>query len=87
MSELKRYLVLFLAFVAFLFAAYIQGGGTWRGPHNLRKSLPAKGATIGMQDAHPPNEVTHELYRSAGTIQPANPGLTSGLPKVVAGGV
>jgi hypothetical protein len=23
--------------------------GTWRGPHNLRKSLPAKGATIGMQ--------------------------------------
>ena len=49
MSELKRYLVLFLAFVAFLFAAYIQGGGTWRGPHNLRKSLPAKGATIGMQ--------------------------------------
>ena len=49
MSELKRYVVLFLAFVAFLFAAYIQGGGTWRGPHNLRKSLPAKGATIGMQ--------------------------------------
>ena len=49
MSELKRYLVLFIAFVAFLFAAYIQGGGTWRGPHNLRKSLPAKGAMIGMQ--------------------------------------
>ena len=35
--------VLFLAFVAFLLAAYIQGGGTWRGPHNLRKSLPLKG--------------------------------------------
>jgi hypothetical protein len=49
MQELKRYLVLFVAFVAFLLAAYIQGGGTWRGPHNLRKSLPAKGATIGMQ--------------------------------------
>ena len=47
MSELKRYLVLFVAFVAFLLAAYIQGGGTWRGPHNLRKSLPAKGG--GMQ--------------------------------------
>jgi hypothetical protein len=49
MSELKRYLVLFVAFVAFLLAAYLQGGGTWRGDHNLRKSLPAKGATIGMQ--------------------------------------
>jgi hypothetical protein len=49
MQELKRYLVRFVAFVAFLLAAYIQGGGTWRGPHNLRKSLPAKGATIGMQ--------------------------------------
>ena len=49
MSELKRLLVLFVAFVAFLLAAYIQGTGTWRGPHNLRKSLPAKGATIGMQ--------------------------------------
>jgi hypothetical protein len=48
MSDLKRYLVLFVAFVAFLLAAYIQGGGTWRGPHNLRKSLPAKGATVGM---------------------------------------
>jgi hypothetical protein len=41
MSELKRYLVLFVAFVAFILAAYIQGGGTWRGHHNLRKSLPA----------------------------------------------
>jgi hypothetical protein len=49
MSELQRYLVLFVAFVAFLLAGYIQGGGTWRGHHNLRKSLPAKGATIGMQ--------------------------------------
>jgi hypothetical protein len=49
MSELKRYLVLIVAFIAFILAAYIQSGGTWRGPHNLRKSLPAKGATIGMQ--------------------------------------
>ena len=49
MQELKAYLVIFVAFVAFLLAAYIQGGGTWRGPHNLRKSLPSKGATIGMQ--------------------------------------
>jgi hypothetical protein len=72
MSELKKLLVLFLAFVAFLFAAYIQGGGTWRGPHNLRKSLPAKGATIGLQDAHPPNEVTHEFYRSARTAEAVN---------------
>jgi hypothetical protein len=48
MSELKRYLVLFVAFVAFILAAYIQGGGTWRGHHNLRKSLPAKCATVGM---------------------------------------
>jgi hypothetical protein len=39
---------LFVAFVAFLLAGYIQGGGTWRGHHNLRKSLPAKGATVGM---------------------------------------
>ena len=70
MSELKKFLVLFVAFVAFLLAAYIQGGGTWRrNYHNLRKSLPAKGATIGLQDAHPPNEVTHELYRSARTAE------------------
>jgi hypothetical protein len=45
MSELKRYLALL---VVFLLAGYIQGGGTWRGHHNLRKSLPAKGATVGM---------------------------------------
>jgi hypothetical protein len=44
MSERTRYLVLIVAFVAFLLAGYIQGGGTWRGPHNLRKSLPAKGS-------------------------------------------
>ena len=49
MQELKAYLVIFVAFVAFLLAAYIQAGGTWRGPHNLRKSLPSRGATIGMQ--------------------------------------
>jgi hypothetical protein len=49
MQELKAYLVIFLAFVAFLLAVSIQGGGTWRGPHNLRKSLPSRGATIGMQ--------------------------------------
>jgi hypothetical protein len=45
MSELKRYLALL---VVFLLAGYIQGGGTWRGHHNLRKSLPAKGATVGI---------------------------------------
>jgi hypothetical protein len=47
-AYVRVYLVLIVAFVAFLLAGYIQGGGTWRGPHNLRKSLPAKGATVGM---------------------------------------
>jgi hypothetical protein len=49
MSELTKLLVLAAAFAAFILAAYLQEGGSWRGPHNLRKSLPAKGATIGMQ--------------------------------------
>ena len=64
MSELKRLLVLFVAFVAFLFAAHIQGGGEWRGPHSLRKSIHPKGGTIGLQDAHPPSEVAHEFSRT-----------------------
>ena len=64
MSELKRFLVLFVAFVAFLLAAYIQGRGEWRGPHSLRKSIHPKGGTIGLQDAHPPSEVAHELSRT-----------------------
>jgi hypothetical protein len=41
-AYVRVYLVLIVAFVAFLLAVYIQGGGTWRGPHNLRRSLPAK---------------------------------------------
>ena len=36
--------------LAFLVAAYVQGGGMWRGPHNLRKSLPAKETKIGWRD-------------------------------------
>jgi hypothetical protein len=52
MSEIKKLLVLAGAFAAFLVAAYIVGGGTWRGPHNLRKSLPAKGSAIRPQDAY-----------------------------------
>jgi hypothetical protein len=52
MSELKRLLVLFVAFVAFLLAAYIQGGGEWRGPHSLRKSLHPNDATVGMQNSN-----------------------------------
>jgi hypothetical protein len=63
-SELKRLLVLFIAFVAFLLAAYIQGSGEWRGPHSLRKSIHPKGGTIGLQDAHPPNGEAHELSRT-----------------------
>jgi hypothetical protein len=49
LSELTKSLVLAVAFAAFILAAYLQEGGSWRGPHNLRKSLPAKGAAIGMQ--------------------------------------
>jgi hypothetical protein len=49
MSELTKLLVLAVAFAAFILAAFLQEGGSWRGPHNLRKSLPAKGATIRMQ--------------------------------------
>ena len=50
MSELTRSLVLAGAFVAFILAAYLQAGGTWHGPHSLRKSLHPKGATVGMQE-------------------------------------
>jgi hypothetical protein len=49
MSELTKSLVLAGAFVAFIFAAYMQEGGSWRGPHSLRKSLHPKSATVGMQ--------------------------------------
>jgi hypothetical protein len=49
MSELTKLLVLAVAFAAFILAAFLQEGGSWRGPHNLRKSLSAKGATIRMQ--------------------------------------
>jgi hypothetical protein len=71
-SELTGYLVIFVALVAFLLAAYIQGGGTWRGPHNLRKSIHPKGGAIGLQDAHPPSSVAHERYRSTRTAEAAN---------------
>jgi hypothetical protein len=62
MSELTKSLVLAGAFVAFILAAYMQEGGSWRGPHSLRKSLHPKGGTVGLQDAHPPSEVAHELF-------------------------
>jgi hypothetical protein len=61
MSEPKKLLLLFVALGAFLVAAYFQGGGTWRGPHNLRKSLPAKEGTIGLQDAHPSVAFSHSI--------------------------
>jgi hypothetical protein len=64
MSELTKYLVLAVAFVAFILAGYIQGGGEWRGPHSLRKSIHPKGGTIGLQDAHPPSEVAYKLSRT-----------------------
>jgi hypothetical protein len=50
MSELTKSLVLAGAFVAFILAAYMQEGGSWRGPHSLRKSLHPKGTTVGMQE-------------------------------------
>jgi hypothetical protein len=43
MSELARFVVLVVAFVAFILAAYLQGGGTWHGPHSLRKSFHPNG--------------------------------------------
>ena len=46
MSEVTKSLVLAGAFVAFILAAYMQEGGSWRGPHSLRKSLHPKGATV-----------------------------------------
>jgi hypothetical protein len=51
MSELARFVVLVVAFVAFILAAYLQGGGTWHGAHSLRKSLQPKGAAVGMQNS------------------------------------
>jgi hypothetical protein len=45
MSELTKSLVLAGAFVAFILAAYMQEGGSWHGPHSLRKSLHPQGAT------------------------------------------
>ena len=50
MSELTRLLVLAGAFVAFILAAYLQEGGTWHGPHSLRKSLHPKSATVGLHE-------------------------------------
>ena len=50
MSELTKLLVLAIAFAAFILAAYLQEGGSWRGPHNLRKSLPAKETKITLQN-------------------------------------
>jgi hypothetical protein len=52
MSELARFVVLVVAFVAFILAAYLQAGGTWHGPHNLRKSLHPNGAAVGMQNSY-----------------------------------
>jgi hypothetical protein len=51
MAELKKLLVLVGAVLAFLFAAYFQGGGTWRGP--LPKTIPAQGGTIGFRSVSP----------------------------------
>jgi hypothetical protein len=51
MSELTRSLVLAVAFVAFILAAYLQAGGTWHGPHSLRKSLHAKGAAVEVPNS------------------------------------
>jgi hypothetical protein len=45
MSELTKSLVLVIAFIG---AAYLQAGGTWHGPHSLRKSLHPESATMGM---------------------------------------
>jgi hypothetical protein len=85
MSELKRLPVLFVAFVAFLLAGYIQAGGEWRGSHSLRKSIHPNGGTIGLQDAHSLSEVARGISDQPGLQKPPSPGLTSGLPRVVAG--
>ena len=66
MSELTKSLVLAGAFVAFILAAYMQEGGSWRGPHSLRKSLHPKGATVGMQE----NRYScDECYVSGGVME------------------
>jgi hypothetical protein len=46
MSEFKRSLVLAVAFVVFILAAYLQAGGAWHGPRSIRKSLHPKGAAV-----------------------------------------
>jgi hypothetical protein len=74
MQELKRNLVLAVAFIAFILAAYLQAGGTWRGPHNLRKSLPSRGATIGMQGGR---YGCDGCYVSAGKLAGNRPPLTA----------
>jgi hypothetical protein len=74
MSELKRLPVLFVAFVAFLLAGYIQAGGEWRGSHSLRKSIHPNGGTIGLQDAHSLGEVARAYLRSARLAEAAKPG-------------
>jgi hypothetical protein len=63
MSELTKSLVLAVAFVAFILAAYLQEGGSWRGPHSLRKSLHPKSATVGM---HEVRDGCEGRYRSVG---------------------
>jgi hypothetical protein len=78
MQELKRYLVLVVAFIAFILAAYFQGAGTWRGPHNLRKSLPSRGATIGMQGGRYGFD---GCYVSAGKLAGNRPPLTATIDK------
>ena len=80
MSELTRLLVLAVAFAAFILAAYLQEGGSWRGPHNLRKSLPAKGAKIGMQgDRYGCNGcyVSVRASTGVGSVRPARAATSS----------
>jgi hypothetical protein len=55
MSELKRYLVLAVAFAAFISAAYLQARGTWHGPPSIRKSLHPTGTTVGVPNSSQPS--------------------------------
>jgi hypothetical protein len=84
MSELKRFLVLFVAFVAFLLAAYIQGRGEWRGPHSLRKSIHPKGARSVCRILTRQARSRMRIAGQPGLQKPPSPGLTGGLPRVVA---
>jgi hypothetical protein len=52
MFELTKSLVLAVAFVAFILAAYLQAGGTWHGPPSIRKSLHPKGGTMGDRNSN-----------------------------------